>query len=294
VFEEWRLAAARGDIRRVRVLADSLLRYGDDQARRSGGYVASMGLALMDGRLRDFDRLFHDLLVDRGSALPTDGVDQLMLRAIVAGPASGDPARLDSAIARIPFRDLSMIDRPYLRAAASLARIGSAEKARAMLARYRAEMTDTSIVREQSPHVHSVLAEIALAEGKPRVAIEEFRRGDVGYDGLPVDECGACVWYDLARAYDAAGQVDSATVMFERYLSTPFFAKPELGLDPVRVPAIHERLGQLYESMGKTDRAAEQYRAFIDLWKNADPNLQPRVTDAKRRLARLTSAEKPR
>ena len=36
------------------------------------------------------------------------------------------------------------------------------------------------------------------------------------------------------------------------------------------------------------------YRAFIDLWKNADVELQPRVTDARKRLARLTPVEKPR
>jgi hypothetical protein len=53
-------------------------------------------------------------------------------------------------------------------------------------------------------------------------------------------------------------------------------------------------LGQLYESMGNIDKAIENYRAFIDLWKNADPDLQPRVADARKRLARLTAVEKPR
>ncbi len=67
-----------------------------------------------------------------------------------------------------------------------------------------------------------------------------------------------------------------------------------LELDPVRVPAIRERLGQLYESMGNTDKAIENYRAFIELWKNADADLQPRVADARKRLARLTPVEKPR
>ncbi|HWG52653.1 MAG TPA: hypothetical protein VN677_05085, partial [Gemmatimonadaceae bacterium] len=107
-----------------------------------------------------------------------------------------------------------------------------------------------------------------------------------------VDECAPCLAFDLARAYDAAGNADSAAVFFEQYLATPVWFKADPAMDPIRVPAIRERLGQLYESLGKTDKAAENYRAFIQLWKNADPELQPRVADARRRLARLTSAEK--
>jgi len=82
--------------------------------------------------------------------------------------------------------------------------------------------------------------------------------------------------------------------MFERYLSTPYWLKALPQFDPVIVPAIRERLGQLYESMGNTDKAVENYRAFIDLWKNADPELQPRVAEARRRLVKLTPVEKPR
>jgi len=31
---------------------------------------------------------------------------------------------------------------------------------------------------------------------------------------------------------------------------------------------------------------------FVDLWKNADPELQPKVTEVKQRLARLGDIEK--
>ena len=155
-------------------------------------------------------------------------------------------------------------------------------------------MTDTSIRRAQEAELHSALGEIALADRKPLDALVEFRRGDVGYDGLPANECAPCLPFNLARAFDAAGKPDSAAVMFERYLSTPYWLKTDAEMDPVRLPAIHERLGQLYESMGNTEKAVEHYRAFIELWKNADPELQPRVADARKRLARLTPVEKPR
>jgi uncharacterized protein (UPF0297 family) len=66
-----------------------------------------------------------------------------------------------------------------------------------------------------------------------------------------------------------------------------------MNMDPVRVPAIRERLGQLYESLGKTEKAAENYSAFVELWKNADPELQPRVAAARAKLRRM-SLDAPR
>jgi hypothetical protein len=119
-----------------------------------------------------------------------------------------------------------------------------------MLARYRAEVTDSLIRREQEADLHGVLGEVALAERNPKEALVEFRRADVGYDGRPANECAPCLPFNLARAWDAAGQADSAVVLFERYLSTPYWLKMSPELDPMRVPAIHERLGQLYEAKG--------------------------------------------
>jgi hypothetical protein len=33
------------------------------------------------------------------------------------------------------------------------------------------------------------------------------------------------------------------------------------------------------------------YTKFIDLWKDADPDLQPKVTEVRKRLARLSETE---
>jgi serine/threonine protein kinase/tetratricopeptide (TPR) repeat protein len=45
-------------------------------------------------------------------------------------------------------------------------------------------------------------------------------------------------------------------------------------------------LGKIAEKEGKKDEAAENYRKFLDLWKDADPGL-PEVEDAKKSLAAL-------
>jgi tetratricopeptide (TPR) repeat protein len=285
---------AQGQESTLRALADSLVRHGEG-IRHDFGLNIQRSLSLRDGRLAEQARRRREMPGSRlGAPLPDDSLYEIWLDVMTKGPSPALNARLDSAVAAIAFAKLPMVDRPYLFSAIVLARAGNPAKARAMIARYRSEMTDTSIRRAQEAELHSALGEIALADRKPLDALVEFRRADVGYDGLPAQECAPCLPFNLARAFDAAGQPDSAVVMFERYLSTPYWLKTDAEMDPVRLPAIHERLGQLYESMGNTEKAIDHYRAFIELWKNADAELQPRVADARARLARLSSAEKPR
>ncbi len=292
-FRSMSLAHLTGDQRMVRRISDSLLHAGPD-ARRRGAWEFAHSIAFLDGRLHAAAALQAERPASSRIGRPDQNLIDAMLAVGVMGATPALAARVDSVVARIPFSALPMIDRPYLLAAGMLARVGKPDKARAMLGRYRAEVTDTSITRVKVDEFHSALGEIALASGKPREALVEFRRGDIGFDGAPANECAPCLSFDLARAYDAAGKPDSAAVMFESYLSTPAWFKAFADMDGVRLPAIRERLGQLYEGMGNTAKAIENYRAFIELWKNSDPELQPRVDDAKRRVARLTQPERPR
>lgn len=47
------------------------------------------------------------------------------------------------------------------------------------------------------------------------------------------------------------------------------------------------RLGELYEEAGDRDKAVEFYSQFVELWTDADAELQPLVEDVRGRIARL-------
>ncbi|MGH7562855.1 MAG: hypothetical protein ACREK5_00315, partial [Gemmatimonadota bacterium] len=55
-----------------------------------------------------------------------------------------------------------------------------------------------------------------------------------------------------------------------------------------RAPA-HLARAEIYERAGDVERAVEEYRQFVDLWRDADPELQPVVENARAALRRLES-----
>lgn len=53
-------------------------------------------------------------------------------------------------------------------------------------------------------------------------------------------------------------------------------------------PVAHERLGRLYEEMGRPEEAAAAYHRFVAAWENADAPLRDRIEGARERLERVT------
>jgi tetratricopeptide (TPR) repeat protein len=192
--------------------------------------------------------------------------------------------RLDAALARTPPRTLPVEQRPYFSAALAYANAGRPDKARALLAEYETDARDSAYRVRAAPVVHMVLGEIALAEKRPLDAVREFWKSDSLPDG-PDGDCAICVEVRVGRAYDLANLPDSAIVHWERYISMPYSGRS--GIDATYLAAVRKRLGELYESKGATQRAATNYLAFIDLWKNADPEVQPKVQELRQRVARL-------
>jgi serine/threonine protein kinase/tetratricopeptide (TPR) repeat protein len=87
---------------------------------------------------------------------------------------------------------------------------------------------------------------------------------------------------NLARALYESGDLDIARKTYEKITLLT------LGRinDGDRYAKAYYMLGKIAEQQGDKVRARENYRKFLDLWKDADPGL-PEVEDAKKRLAGL-------
>jgi tetratricopeptide (TPR) repeat protein len=124
---------------------------------------------------------------------------------------------------------------------------------------------------------------IAVGEKRYDEAIQQFQAADQG-------GCLICAPILLAEAYDLAGKPDSALAAYGKY----FEANDTFRVwgDQYDLAPAHKRVGELYEAKGDVPNAVKHYREFLELWKNADPELQPRVAEVRRRIARLADAER--
>jgi tetratricopeptide (TPR) repeat protein len=261
---------------------------------RRWAVASSVPLERLRGRLNEAARRMTDLAALHGvlgvsSPALADTIAMALEDAWFRGQNARAVRRLDAALAAAPLTTLPEIDRQYASAATLYAIAGRPDKAKAVMARLPVEVKDTSIIRISQPAVDLALGEIALADRKPDDAIAEFRKAERAADQV-MDVSPLTLEIDLARAFDRADRSDSAIAHFEQYVQKPFVGRS--WSDQWYLAGAYKRLGELYEAKGDRDKAASYYARFVDLWKSADPELQPKVAEVRQRLARLSALER--
>ncbi|MBC7790213.1 MAG: protein kinase [Anaerolineae bacterium] len=253
-------------------------------------------LALVQGRLSEAEEFLKTAMkAAEATGSETPYLLGAVRMALVDIALRGNPSRglrgLEQALARHPLEKIEPLDRPYRQIALALALADRPDQARKLIKEHSAAIPEEQLraaARRQPLAEHTPLGSIAVAEKRYAAAIAEFRAADAG-------RCRACTLTYLARAYDLANAADSAIAVYERYLSIPgtgrvFPPAPIHGAgfgDGLFLAPTHKRLAELYEERGERDKAAKHYARVVELWKNADPELQPTVTEARRRLANL-------
>jgi eukaryotic-like serine/threonine-protein kinase len=87
-----------------------------------------------------------------------------------------------------------------------------------------------------------------------------------------------------ARLASALGQDRKAADLLDRWVIG------QLHVNPLGVLGTLER-GRIAERLGQKELALKQYRFVADVWHNADPELQPYVTEARASLVRLREVD---
>jgi tetratricopeptide (TPR) repeat protein/tRNA A-37 threonylcarbamoyl transferase component Bud32 len=246
-----------------------------DWARLSGGVYVTLGKLADAGRVSS-----RRATADRELGYTHPALRRAITRASLTAqlPGFGDAAAamLDSALQRYSLVDIPVPDRPYDRLIQAYARSGRPNRARSLYDEWE---------REVPANLRTAAAQyltrgyLSLSEGAPEAAVEEFR---AYYDEV---SCTACALYPLGRAYDVLGNVDSALTVMSRGLDLP---DPYRGTTDWlwRAPTL-VRVGELHEAAGEHGLAVARYNELMELWRDADPELQMFVQDIRARIARL-------
>ena len=163
--------------------------------------------------------------------------------------------------------------------ALALARSGGTEQAGKLADQVSAERPEDTLVQHYL--VPTIRAAIKLRQHDPAAAIDLLRgtaKYDLAFTGLFDYVYPA---YIRGLAYLEIGDGRSAAAQFQKLIDNPGFT-----VRHVIGPLAWLQLGRAQKMMGKEAAARRSYETFLDLWKNADPDI-PIYQQAKAEYARL-------
>jgi tetratricopeptide (TPR) repeat protein len=256
----------------------------DDPETRQVVAEARGHMAAIRGSVREAFRHFQ---AARREALLAEELesyfDAVFSQALVQNLVLGEPQEsvmfMERELREHSFLEMDEVERPYLDYAYNYALAGRFTRARAMLAEF--ERIPRDFRRREEPFRLSVNAMVALGEGDFDQAMDFMDQN------TRKDDCPSCVRAERALIWDRSANADSAIAEYEGFLSQPDIYRP--WTDAYFLPNILYRLGQLNDGKGDRQKALDYYGRFVELWKNADRELQPKVAEARSRMAALTA-----
>ncbi len=163
--------------------------------------------------------------------------------------------------------------------ALALARSGRAAEAGSLADQVSAERPEDTLV--QHCFIPTIRAAIKLGQHDPAAAVELLRgtaKYDLAFTGLWDYVYPA---YIRGLAYRELGDDQSAAAQFQKLIDNPGFS-----VRHVTGPLAWLQLGGAQQMMGDEAAARKSYETFLDLWKNADPDI-PIYQQAKAEYATL-------
>ena len=258
-----------------------------DPSSQSLVHQGLANLALSRGKLADAERQARlDIGVNEqrglaGSALA--GTARLALQYVrFRGDSAGALRILDEGLKQHPLDSVPALDRPGAELATVYAAAGERARARQLLSAYEAQVPEG--IRRGQWAWYQARGWLALAEGRAGDAVTAFTQA------RKTEECSDCGAWEEGVAFERANLPDSALAAYQRAVGRGTLVK-QIGDAWVLAPSL-KRLGEMYEERRDRARALEYYGRFVELWKDADPALQPAVREVRGRMAQLAGEGK--
>jgi len=281
------IAVARGEFDKGEQVAKEI----EPRIRNSRGGMIQQGafmsnLTLIRGRLRESfkhradQRELQAQAIPKGPARLMAGLDSALVTAVILEDQATARAMLDRAVKRAPIDSIPELDRDYGNFLFVAAMARDTARAREWHAASRRGWESAAKLIDRPAFEALDDASLAMAFGRWPEALTSVEKAT----RLPLDR------KDIPAAQrflilDRLQQVDSAIAAGERYLTNTISQRPQQ--DALYLAGMRQRLGEMYEAKGNVEKALEHYTAFVELWKDADPELQPRVRDVRGRIERL-------
>ena len=250
---------------------------------RAGGTRSLAAIAEIQGQLGAAGRRLRQLMdVEEQRGVLTNFLEGAVslgsMDVRTRGRAEVGIQIVEEALALHPLETLAPADRPYPSLITLYADAGRSDRARALMNEFESEVPEA--VRRGDINRHTAVGALALAEQRYEDAIGAFQaRYDAG------GGCAFCSLHRLGEAYERSGEPDSALAVYERAVNADELYRMYTWADAY-APTL-KRVGEMYEERGDSDKAVEYYNRFVELWEDADAELQPQVEDVRGRIARL-------
>jgi serine/threonine protein kinase/tetratricopeptide (TPR) repeat protein len=177
--------------------------------------------------------------------------------------------------------DLHPLLRMYLMALVS-ARMGDVERAQQYSAKIPEQKFPPGYEILAADFAASVRAQIDRFQGRPAEALKSLEPL-LSETRNPLESPFVSEAYERftrAELLDQLGRYPEARGWFDHLVESSVF-------EFVYLPISHLRRAEILDRTGDSKNAAASYRAFIDLWKECDPELRPMVDEARRKLGGL-------
>ena len=248
------------------------------------------GVLAIRGKVDEANRLLAtlaELRFKRGevsSGMETE-VARIIPIALYREDQRAAKAALEGILKARPLERMAENDRPLVNLIGAAVSAGDRETATRLLEEFNRNRGN--IPGRAWPFLKASMRGQILAMSKETIpdALAEFRRSR--------ESCTICVDPSMAMAFDRAGMTDSAVAHFQSWADAGE-SLWEAGVYWHVAPAAYLRLGELYEAKGDKTKAVDFYGRFTELWREADPEFQPKVKEVRRRIAELSAEPRGR